>query len=332
MTLRTEVSTEQGPGVDRARILVLGAGGFLGSQLRRHLDDRWSGLTRLYVSSRPPNSPLAAGTRWITLQLHTASGHDVARLIGEIEPDAIVNCAGALSGTVEQLRSANVGLVVHLLAAAADRGIRLVQLGSAAEYGVNHPRSPLSEDSPCRPSTEYGRAKLAATQGIQAASRSGRVDGVVLRVFNPVGGGIGDQTLAGRAARLLKDATESGASHIELGDLGAYRDYLDARDVAEAAVVAATRPLTPGLVLNVGRGEAVESRDLIRRLARVAGFAGTIGETEGLSGRSASISWQQADVAAIGAALGWSARHTLDDAVRDLWESMFVARPARSGR
>lgn len=141
----------------------------------------------------------------------------------------------------------------------------------------------------------------------------------MLRVFNPVGAGIGEQTLPGRAARLIREAIESSSGRIELGPLGAWRDYLDARDVAEAAIAAATLPVESGLVLNVGSGKAVESRDLIHRLARVAAFDGTIGETAEASGRSAGVSWQQADVHAVAGALGWSARYTLDDAVQDLW-------------
>jgi len=258
-------------------------------------------------------------TRWITLDLSSASNEDMRRLVSGVEPDAIVNCSGALVGSLDQLTSANVGVVMTVLAAAAGTGIRVVQLGSAAEYGPPATRAPVTEESPCRPATDYGRTKLEATRAVQEASRLGAVDGVVLRVFNPVGVGIGEQTLPGRAARLIREAIESGSGRIELGPLGAWRDYVDARDVAVAALAAATQPVPPGLVLNVGSGEAVESRDLIGRLARVAGFDGTISEAAEPSGRSAGVSWQQADARAILDALGWSTRFTLDDAVRDLW-------------
>jgi nucleoside-diphosphate-sugar epimerase len=309
-------------GCRRARILVLGAGGFLGSQFRGLLDHYRSSVTMVCVSRKTPTwiESSDEDSRWINLDLSTASDADViGRLVRSVAPDAIVNCAGAVAGTPEQLKSANIDLVMGLLAALAGTGTRLVQLGSAAEYGPPKSHAPVAEDVPCSPVTDYGRTKMVATDAVREASRSGQVDGIVLRVFNPVGAGIGEQTLPGRAARLIGEAIESSSGRIELGPLGAWRDYLDARDVAEAAIAAATRPVEAGLVLNVGSGKAVESRDLIHRLARVAAFDGTVGEAAEASGRSAGVSWQQADVHAIADALGWSTRYTLDDAVQDLW-------------
>jgi nucleoside-diphosphate-sugar epimerase len=278
-------------------------------------------MTMVCVSRKTPTwlEPSDEDSRWINLDLSTASDEEIRRLVRRVEPDAVVNCAGAVAGTPEELRSANIDLVMSLLAAVDGTGTRVVQLGSAAEYGPLTSRQPVAEDVPCRPVTDYGRTKMVATDAVREASRSGRVEGVALRVFNPVGAGIGPQTLPGRAALLIRDAMASNSGRIELGPLGAWRDYLDARDVAEAAIAAATRPIEPGLALNVGSGKAVESRDLIRRLAAVAGFDGIVGEAAEASGRSAAVNWQQADVHAIADALGWSTRYTLDDAVQDLW-------------
>ena len=302
---------------------MLGTGGFLGSQFRRLLEEHRSWVTTVCVSRTVPTDPEACDedSRWVKLDLSTASDEEVRGLVSAVEPDAIVNCAGAVTGTFDQLMSANVGLVGTLLRALSGTGIRLVQFGSAAEYGPSAARHPVVEDHPCHPVTDYGRTKLVATEAVQEASRSGQVDGIVLRVFNPLGRGMGEQTLPGRAARLMSRAIESGSDRIELGPLGAWRDYLDARDVAEAALAAATRPVAPALVLNVGSGRAMESRELIRRLARVAAFAGTVGEMCEESGRSAGVNWQQADVDAIRDTLGWSTRYTPDDALRDLWDA-----------
>jgi NDP-hexose 4-ketoreductase len=314
------------------RIMVLGAGGFLGTQVRHLLERIPLDVRCVYVSGRDPVGPGAesARARWIRLPLGTATGEDIGRLVRGLGPDAIINCAGAVTGSTPTLRRANVGLVAHLLAATSGTGVRLVQLGSAAEYGPTTPFEPVAEDAPCDPLTEYGRTKLAATDAVCAASVAGQVEGVVLRVFNPVGAGCGDQNLAGRAARMMGEAIERGADSIELGALDTFRDYVDARDVAEAALMAATQPLEAGTVLNVGRGEATQSRELILRLARTSGFDGTICEVASPTVGGGPLAWQQADVRRIARTMGWVPRRTLDDAVRELWESLPVGATAAS--
>nr|WP_322975329.1 NAD-dependent epimerase/dehydratase family protein [Actinacidiphila bryophytorum] len=62
---------------------------------------------------------------------------------------------------------------------------RLVQLGSAAEYGPGVPGTALAESAAARPAGVYGATKLAGTLAVAGSG----LDAVVLRVFNPVGAG-----------------------------------------------------------------------------------------------------------------------------------------------
>jgi nucleoside-diphosphate-sugar epimerase len=84
----------------------------------------------------------------------------------------------------------------------------------------------------------------------------------------------------------------------------------------EAAAVA-PGPLPP--VLNVGGGAAVPVRELVHRLARIAGFRGRIDEDGGGSARSGEVSWQCSDIAAAREALGWGPVHGLDESLSALW-------------
>ena len=67
---------------------------------------------------------------------------------------------------------------------------------------------------------------------------------VVLRVFNPVGPGAPEESLPGRVAAELRRALASGAE-VRLGSLDAVRDFVDARDVADAVIAAAAGPAPP---------------------------------------------------------------------------------------
>ncbi|MYU64475.1 NAD-dependent epimerase/dehydratase family protein, partial [Streptomyces sp. SID69] len=192
---------------------------------------------------------------------------------------------------------------------------RLVHLGSAAEYGPGTPCAAVTESAPARPVTSYGATKLAGTLAVTSAG----LDAVVLRIGNPVGPGAPPASLPGRMAALLGAAGSDPGAVLRLGDLSAYRDFVDVRDVARAVALAVTAPGPLPPVLNIGGGGAVPVRDLVHGLARLAGFRGTLAEDGDGSARSAQVSWQCSDIGAAERALGWRPAHGLDDALAALW-------------
>lgn len=298
------------------RVLLLGGGGFIGLHVARRLRQQPDLLTLV----GPPRTQL---------DLMRASHSAWDGLIAAARPDVIINAAGRVSGTPQELFDGNMLVVSKLLASLSRLQVWpwLVHLGSAAEYGVTAPNSPVSEDAPCRPVSPYGVGKLAATQLIGEALHWNTARGVVLRVFNPVGAGQSRATLPGHAANLLREAVRRHSTEIGLGDLSGKRDYVDVRDVARATVFAARLGQRPAdaipsaqfsTVLNVGSGQARPSRDVVSGLAHLAGFTGHLTETAPNSPRSDAVQCQQADIGRL-CALGWSPQYTFEDALHDLW-------------
>lgn len=331
------------------RVLLLGADGFIG----RHVTDR--------LLADPAVQLTALGRRDSTdirFDLSTGSPGALARFMDAVQPGVVVNCAGATAGGARELVRANSVAVATVCEAVrrSSCSARLVQIGSAAEYGPSPAGSSTGEEAPTRPNGTYGVSKLAGTELVLGSG----LDAVVLRVFTPVGPGTPLGSPLGRIAETLRRAMQSGETEVRVGGMSVLRDFVDVRDVARA-VHAASLSAAQGVV-NVGTGHAVRLRDAAATLARAAGFTGRLLELDdghgdqvhGLghgtgghvngghgNGHSAAINglghgtgtgpepdrrpsdgcgvWQQADVRTARDRLGWRSRIALEESLADVW-------------
>ncbi len=216
-------------------VVVVGARGWLGSAICRELPDAIP--------------VLAAG--------------ELAGVLRRAGPrPVIVNAAGVRTGSLPELRDGNVELVNHLLETAG----WLVQLGSAAEYGLGV-RSPVTETTACAPTADYGRTKFEATQ-LALASRNA----TVLRLFNvadspPQPG----SPLADIRARVLA-GVDNGVD-VEVLSAGTVRDYVG-RDFVARSVAHAVDSRPAGL-FNLASGLPVSVLDLAT--AAVSALGSTVG-------------------------------------------------------
>jgi nucleoside-diphosphate-sugar epimerase len=304
--------------VTSGRVLVFGASGFLGAHVRDRARD--AGMDVVTAG----RSPLADSRAHCQVDLSTADPDRLATVLGMLAPDVVVNCAGATRGDVGTLAAVNVTGTAALVRALrmSGRPIRLVHLGSAAEYGPSEPGTAVAESAPARPAGAYGATKLAGTRLVELGRATG-LDAVVLRVFNPVGPGAPETILPGRVVAELRRALSSG-TQARLGALDAVRDFVDARDVADAAVAAARVPGLGGAVLNVGSGVGAPVRTLVTELVAISGYDGQIEEDAAGSPHSSGLSWQQADIDLVQRDLGWRPRHDLRTSLADLWEDCRV--------
>ncbi len=260
------------------RILVLGSTGYLGGHVAARL--RTLPGARVLGGGRSPAAEFP-------VDLATVRPGQLAKALAAAAPDTVVNCAGATGGDAVTLAEVNARGPAVLCAALREAapGARLVHLGSAAEYGPGAPGTRVTESAPTRPAAPYGATKLAGTVAVTGAG----LDAVVLRVGNPVGPGAPASGLPGRITRLLRTTDRDGV--LRLGDLSAYRDFVDVRDVARATVLAATAPGPLPPILNIGGGQAVLVRDLVHLLAAKAGFRGRIEENPPGPGGPAGTTW-----------------------------------------
>lgn len=295
--------------------IVTGGSGFLG----RHLLDRLGpvapgGAEVVAVGRRPPRG--WAG-RFVAADFDDRDA--VARAVDRVRPEVMFHLAGRTPpGTADEFERANVGATVAWLDAlrAAGRAVRFVLAGSAAELGpIPLDALPVGEDWPCDPADAYGLTKLCAT--VAAVSSRGTVQTVVARIFNPIGPGLPTAQALGRFARALAEG--DGDLTLTVGDLDARRDFVDARDVADALIALAGRG-RPGRLYHVGTGRSRRVGDGLDRLIALSGRRVVVQIDPGFA-RPAGPSDSRADIARIVAEVGWVPRIAWEQSLLDLWEA-----------
>jgi GDPmannose 4,6-dehydratase len=150
---------------------------------------------------------------------------------------------------------------------------RVVLAGSREMFGAVT-NSPQREDTPCRPATPYGVAKLAAHQlaGLARARHGLHVSSAIL--YNHESPRRRPQFVTRKVARAAAAISLGREQRLTLGDLDAVRDWCAARDVVAGLRLMAAAPAADDYVLASGVGRTV------RELLAVA-FAHVGLDTEG---------------------------------------------------
>ena len=184
------------------KILITGAGGFLGKALVRQMAARH----QLYCIKRVGADDLPDGETISWIETDLSRGLDVSKLPDKL--DAIIHLAQS-SGYRNFLAEAadvfaiNIRLVQDLCAYGLSAGISRMVLASSGT--VYEPfAGPLSEDDPVRPTSHYGASKLSAE--LISESYCGQFVVCNLRVFFLYGPGQQNMLIA----RLI-DGVRKGA-------------------------------------------------------------------------------------------------------------------------
>lgn len=285
------------------RVVVLGASGFLGGHV-------CTAFAEAGYHVRGVSRSWRADVESVTLDLSTVSSAELRRLLADA--DVVVNAAAVVWRTTEEsMRALHVDFVERL--AGALDGPRLVQLGSAYEYGPAEFGAATKEDDPRPPASGYGRTKRLGTEAVLRAAREEQLAAVVLRVATMAGPGAHDDSLPGMVARRLAN----GEAELRLAPLTSWRDYVDVRDVADAVLAAGTAPDVNGQVVNIGGGAAVQVRDLVHRMVTLSGVPARIVEQPDRTARE-PMPWQLLDLSRARELLGWRPSRQLDDSLADL--------------
>lgn len=323
------------------RILLTGAGGFVGAHVAQALRAAYPGAH--LVALMRPGETVAPPPAFSAATADLLDEAAIDRLVADLTPDLVIHLAGQASigqsaGAPEATWRVNFHGAFGLGAAIARRAPEAVTLFSstATVYGASFHDGPATEDTPPRPLDAYSRSKAAAESALaDLLGPRGRL--VVARPVNHSGPGQRSRNfaLASFAAQIAAIEAGEAEPRLRVGDLSKARDFLDVRDVVDAylRLIAVARDLpAPSSVFNIGSGQAQSVAallDLMRGMSRRP-FDVEV-DPALLRPAATDIARVACDASKLRAATGWRPRFAMTDmlgALLDEWRAAHAGAAA----
>ncbi len=255
------------------RVLVTGAGGFIGSHLAEALC-REGARVRAFVHYN------ALGSRgWLD---HSELRDDLEIIAGDIADadsvrlavkgaDVVFHLAALIAIPYSYVAPAsyvrtNISGTLNVLQAAREHGTeRVVHTSTSEVYGTAL-QVPISETHPLQGQSPYSASKIGADKIAESYYCSFETPVTTVRPFNT----FGPRQSARAVIPTIITQCLSG-SKVKLGSLSPTRDMNYVSNTVSGFMLAATKPEAIGQTINLGSGREISINDLAQLIARLTG-------------------------------------------------------------
>lgn len=257
------------------RVLVTGAGGFIGSNVVEALVARGAKVTCFVrYKASGDHGALHFLPEEVQKQLTIASGDlaDPASAAALVEGHEVVLHLAALVGIpysyihpIEVVRTNTMG-TAYLLEACRKVGIgRMVCFSTSEVYGTAR-YAPIDEEHPLQAQSPYAASKIGSDQIALSYFRSFGTPVSIARPFNTYGP---RQSSRAVIPTIITQALKGGA--VKLGAVSPTRDLCYVGDTAEGVIRICEVPEAVGEVINIGTGREISIGALAEKIFEILG-------------------------------------------------------------
>jgi len=261
--------------LSRAKVLVTGAGGFIGSHLCELCVSEGAQVRAfVHYNSRNDWGMLESlGRRKLrAIEVLTGDLRDAEAVRRAVRGCNFVFHLGALIGipysyvNPGDVVATNVVGTLHILQAGLDAGVeRIVQTSTSEVYGTAQ-YVPMDEAHPLNPQSPYAASKVGSDKLAESFFRTFSLPVTILRPFNTYGP---RQSPRAVIPTIITQALRS--NKIKLGSLAPRRDLTFVTDTARGFVAAATSASAIGATVQLGSNREISIGELVDLIGTILG-------------------------------------------------------------
>lgn len=314
------------------KALVIGAAGFVGGYLIDCLSNEFG----MEVFGTRLTSQDFSHPRAKIYDLDILKKSDVDGLLKQIRPDCIFHLAAQSSVSVSwknpQLTvDINVKGALNVLDSIRDLDYkpRVLLIGSGEEYGASGADiGQINEETVLKPGNVYAATKACQNMLGTIYAKAYGLEIVNVRAFNHIGPGQADTFVVSDFCKQVAEIEAGKREPVMLvGNLEAYRDFTDVRDVVRAYALL-SQSGRAGETYNVGTGRAVQVKALLDKIL-LHSTAKIEVRVDQSKMRPIDTPKIEADISKIKSEIGWQPKLSVDDTIGDVldwWRNVVNGR------
>ena len=306
------------------KVLIFGAGGFVGSYLSREFLEHGYAVVG---SDKETSGQLPPEVAFHPADLLNAA--EVESLVNAVGPDIVVNLAAISSvwaswGIPQTTIEVNVVGALNILEAArkAEKKPRILFVGSSEEYVITE--QAIDEETTLNASNPYGISKVTQENFAALYREHYGLRVYCVRPFNHTGVGQRDSFVLPSFCKQVAEIEKSGKpGTIKVGNLNIERDFSHVKDIVRAYRMIVEQD-DCRVIYNVGSGTAYNLTELLQYVTKLSHQPISI-EVDPARFRPSDQPRICCNHSRITEELGWTPEYSVYDALKEMYEAFLDA-------
>lgn len=307
------------------KALITGINGFVGKYLSKYLIEKGYEVYGTVIEDNVQMDDVEI------YKMNLLDKKEVIETIRKIKPDQVYHLAGqsavGLSWNNPTLTiDVNVNGTINLLDSIRQENldVKVLIIGSSDQYGPIKPENcPINEEHELNPSSPYAISKVTQENIAKLYVKAYGMKIVMVRAFNHIGPMQSKNFVVSDFASRIVDIESGKQSVMKVGNLDAYRDFTDVRDIVRGYNMLMERAAI-GEIYNIGSSKAIKIQEILDILISLSTKNIKV-EIDKDKLRPSDVPIVECDNSKIKTHIGWQPeldiRETLKDTL-DYWRNM----------